>query len=128
MTKIGEIYGGDFVKCEHLHGQEVTVQIANVSIEEVGSEDEKKKKQAVLSFAGMEKRLGCNATNANTIAGMYGDEIEAWVGKSITLFPTKCQFGPKMVDCIRIRPGMPANTTPVPVTPPEPQPAAMVAF
>ena len=109
---VNDIYGGNFVKAEHLHGQDATVQVSAVTVEEVGDDGEKKK-QVVLAFAGMDKRLGCNATNATTIAAMYGDEIEAWIGQSVTLFPTTCQFGAKTVACIRVRPMPPQGVAQV---------------
>ena len=127
MTKVSDIYGGNWVKAEHLKGQNVTVQIESVGVEEVGDGDDKKK-QIVLSFVGMEKRLGVNATNAGTIGALYGDEIEAWAGKPITLFPTTCQMNAKTVDCIRVRPVAPGGTAPVSQPAPEPEPTGPVSF
>lgn len=128
MTKVSDIYGGNWVKAENLRGQDVTVQIESVSVEDVG-EGGDKKKQIVLGFVGMEKRLGVNATNANTIGALYGDEIEKWAGKAITLFPTTCEMNAKTVACIRVRPVAPQGTviqTPAPVE--TQQPSGPVTF
>lgn len=128
MTKVSDIYGGNWVKAEHLQGQDVTVQIESVSVEQVGDGDDKKK-QIVLGFVGMEKRLGVNATNANTISALYGDEIETWSGKAITLFPTTCEMNAKTVACIRVRPVAPQGAAIQTLVPVEtPQPSGPVTF
>ena len=36
-------------------------------------------------------------------AELHGKETNNWIGKKITLFPTRDRFGGKQVDCIRIR-------------------------
>lgn len=114
--RVSDVYSGNFVKAEHLRGQEVTVTIESEAVEEVGDE---KKRQIVLSFVGMGKRLGLNCTNANTIAGLYGDETTSWIGKQVTLYPTTTTFGRDVVPCIRIRDAVPTGT-PAPVQPPPP--------
>lgn len=69
----------------------------------------KKNRKPLISFEGATKTLACNATNAATIAGMYGNDTRAWVGKRITLYPTTTKFGGDVVDCIRIRPVVPGS-------------------
>jgi hypothetical protein len=49
-----------------------------------------------------------NVTNAKAMARLHGEEITAWKGKRVTLYPTQTQFGNKMVDCIRVRDTVPA--------------------
>jgi hypothetical protein len=33
---------------------------------------------------------------------MFGKNPNTWPGKRLTLYPTTCRFGPKMVHCIRV--------------------------
>ncbi len=51
----------------------------------------------------------CNKTNSKTIAAMYGNYVEQWAGKRITLFvaTTRSPDGTGDVPCIRIRPIVP---------------------
>jgi hypothetical protein len=50
-----------------------------------------------------ERKLVLKKTNAALIAAMYGERAEGWVGKKITIYPAKTQFGRDRVDCIRVR-------------------------
>jgi hypothetical protein len=86
----------------------------------------------VLYFVGHQRGLVLNVTNGLAIASLYGDETDAWRGRWVTLYPTTCQFGNRMVDCIRVRAfpptdgfGHPMLTSMVKPRPPEaasPQP------
>jgi hypothetical protein len=48
-----------------------------------------------------------NKTNCKTLAAMYGNNTDDWVGKSCTLYVGQCEAFGETVDCIRIRPGVP---------------------
>lgn len=81
----------------------------------------KKDRKPVVWFKGWSKPLALNKTNAKTIASMYGNEVNAWVGKKVTLYPTTTSFGNETgIDCIRIKPGVPSAKAdqPVPNVPP----------
>jgi hypothetical protein len=96
-------------------GKEVTVTIENVVGGELQMPGKKKKaKKPVISFVGKEKKFVCNVTNAKTIAKMYGNEVEKWKGKQITLYVsvTRNPEDGKDIDCLRIRPSVPADKTP----------------
>ena len=74
----------------------------------------KKAKKPLLYFlnskgAENDKPLGLNSTNCKTIAAMYGNDTDRWIGKRITMWPTTTQFGADTVDCIRVRPIVPAD-------------------
>lgn len=99
---IDDVYGGDFLKKEHLGGQDVPVVIEAVALEAVGDEG---KRQLVLSFVGRQRRLGLNTTNAESIAALYGRETDGWIGKSITLYPDpNVMWAGKKVGGVRVRP------------------------
>ena len=132
---VSEIYGGEYLKQEHLHGQDVPVTISAVTVENIGDEDEEKrqKQRIVVTFAGQSKRLGLCKTNAQQIAAFYGDNAGGWIGQSITLWPDpSVTYGGKVVGGVRIRPVPPETaaqpTAAQPTAPqPAPQPAAQPA-
>ena len=90
-----------------LNGQEVTVQIEKVTAGEVVGSDGKKSKKPIISFVGKAKRYAPGKTVGKTIAGMYGNHVENWAGKYVTLYPTTTRMGGETVDCIRVRPEIP---------------------
>lgn len=76
----------------------------------------KKSKKPVLYVEGSEKGIPLNKTNGKTIAGMYGNYVTEWAGKSITLYKSSTrnpQDGGE-IDCIRIRPEQPRQQAPAP--------------
>ncbi len=95
------LFPSKYVKHADLNGQDVTVTIDSIEIEEVGMDRETK---PVLRFKDAKKDLVLNMTNYDTIALAYGEETDNWRGKEITLYGAQAQFGGKIVDCIRVRP------------------------
>ncbi len=92
--------------------RDVTLMIARVVGGEVfNPANNEKKKKPILYFEKTEKGMVGNATNCKIIAAMYATNIvQEWVGKRITLFATTCQGkGGETVDCIRVRPMIPAE-------------------
>ncbi len=67
------------------------------------AEMEKGKSRPVLWFAGMQKGLVLNKTNALVIAGAYGTNSDEWIVQKITLYPTQCEMKGQIVPCIRVR-------------------------
>lgn len=112
---------GPWLYEEHLQGKEIIVTIEKVVAGEVEGEKGRKAKKAVLHFVGKKRPLAINATNGKTIAALYGNMTEAWVGKRITLYPATTKDGTgAVVPCIRVRPSVPrgaADTTPEPEPP-----------
>lgn len=104
MTDVRTMYDKEFLYAYDLQGRDVTAVIERVKPGKLVGEGGKASKKPVIYFAGKEKGLALNITNARTIAGMYGSfEVEKWVGKAITMYATTTTFGSKTVDCIRIR-------------------------
>ncbi len=95
------LFPSKYVKHADLNGQDVTVTIDSMKIEEVGMDRETK---PVLSFKDAKKGLVLNMTNYDTIALAYGEETDNWCNQKITLYGAQAQFGGKIVDCIRVRP------------------------
>ena len=65
---------------------------------------------------GVEKSMRLNKTNREILKSVYGDETEAWVGKSATITKLKALVAGKMQDCIILEVGVkdepPKNDTP----------------
>ena len=104
MPSINDIYPNTSsnLKAEDIPGP-VKVTIESWEVVEFDSHDGKKQPKIVLSFKGKEKRLVCNRTNATRIADYYGEDPEGWIGKEITLYPTKVDFGGEQVPAIRVK-------------------------
>ncbi len=122
MAKIGDIYGGNFLKADDIKGKgDIRVQIEQVTYDEYDG-----KKRALLHFKGREKVLPLNVTNANMLAEILGtDEMDEWEGKRITLYTTRVDFQGKRVDAIRIKEVKAPAPAPLPIKPapkPEPEP------
>jgi hypothetical protein len=75
-----------------------------------GQGDVKASKKPVISFKNTEKKLIAGATICKAIAHMYGDDVEQWVGKPVTLYATTTRAkGGDQVDCVRVKPEIPTR-------------------
>jgi hypothetical protein len=92
-----------------LDGQDVTLTIERVEAGVIENADGESKRMPFVYFKGMGKPLGLNKTNGKSLAGMYGTDVRKWIGKRVTLYPTTTQYGGETKECIRIRPGVPAD-------------------
>lgn len=94
-----------------LNGKDVTLTIERVVGGELEGEKGRKTKKPLVYFRESKsgKPLALNATNCKTIAKLYGNEVEGWAGKRITIYPTMTEMSGEQVDCIRVRPRIPAE-------------------
>lgn len=104
---IRKSFKGKYMKADDFDSPEV-LTMTKVYNERIGQEKEEK---PVLYFQGYEQGLVMNATNAATIAKLYGWETKEWGGKEVEIYPTTTDFGGKTVPCLRLR----AITEDVPV-------------
>ncbi len=110
-------------------GKDMVVTITKVVAGTLTGIGNRKNKKPVVYMTGTDKGLALNATNSKTIAAMYGNHVEEWTGKQIALFKTMTQFGSEQMECVRIRPAVPAKGKqtaefkPDPVSDDEPTPA-----
>ena len=103
--KVGDVYvsEGKSLKDEHSARKARKLQIESYETVEFDGAQ-----KVVLLFSGAKKGLVLNVTNANRIAVNLGsDEIDDWIGKAITIYPTTTEFNGKQVDCIRVKEEMP---------------------
>lgn len=111
------LFPREYLGAPDLKGQDVTLTISRIQIEDLETKEGKERK-GIAYFAETDaaaqrdgtkaKRLVLNKTNAKTISKLYGPETDGWAGRRVTLFPTTCQSFGETVDCIRIRPSVPA--------------------
>ena len=97
--KISDVFPSKYLKAEDLEGANVTVTIEEVNREEVGP---KKESKLVISFANTLKKMVLNKTNAATIAKLYGEETDEWLGKRIILYSKDTEFQGEMVLALRV--------------------------
>jgi hypothetical protein len=123
--KLSEAFPSAFLKAEDLNNRQVSVTIEAAEIEVIGQGRDRENK-LVLTFRGKEKKLICNKTNANSIAAVYGDDTDAWIGQRITLVSMQVEYQGKMGPAIRVLgPATPAIQRPAaaPAARPAPRPA-----
>ena len=109
LTDYRSLYDKDFIGAWDLQGGDMTVTIKKVKGGELTSVGGRKSKKPVVFMAHTEKGFALNATNGKTIASLYGNFTEKWVGKQITLYKsmTRSPDGSGDVECIRVRPTVP---------------------
>ncbi len=104
------MFDSKFIGAWDLMGQDVTVTIAKVVGGVVEGEKGRRDRAPLVSLKGWDKPLVLNKTNMKTVGAMYGFKVKDWVGKRVTLYATTCQGkGGGIVDCIRMRPQVPAR-------------------
>ena len=101
----GEVlFPSAYIQADDLKGKDWTLTIDSVKKESLHIRGSAKSlEKVVLSFKSARKKFVCNVTNAETIVDLWGKEARTWIGKQITVYPTRVKFGRGMVDAIRIR-------------------------
>lgn len=107
MPDYRSLFAADYVGAWDLSGKDVTLRIIRVVAAVLTSSNGHKKKKPVVFFENANKGFALNKTNAKTIATMYGNNTEAWIGQRITIYPTQTTFNEHQVDCVRVRPTVP---------------------
>ena len=101
--KLNQMYPSTLLKSQDVTdaGGEMPVTIKSIELNEFDAESGKETKP-VITFADDHKMV-CNKTNGTTLAEMFGDETDLWIGKEITLIVEQVDFGGKKVPAIRIK-------------------------
>lgn len=66
-------------------------------------------RKPIAFFEGKKKGMVLNKTNCKTIAAMYGDDTDAWIGKQIAIYASTTTAGGETVACLRVRSGEPRS-------------------
>jgi len=109
MTDYRTMYDKEFIGAWDLAEGDKTITITKCVEGKLTGVGGRKSKKPVVYFRGSEKGFALNSTNGKTIAALYGNHVEKWAGKRITLFKstTRNPDGTGDVDCIRVRPQEP---------------------
>jgi len=97
-----------FLKAADLD-KEKKFRISKVTAEVLGQGDSKERKPIVW-FTNDEHGLVLNKTNLRALKDAFGDNMEAWAGKVIVVFPTMTDLRGKMTAALRVRIPPPKQT------------------
>ena len=103
-----ELIGAWDIQDENGKSRDAVVTIARVEAG-VLTNGNKKSRKPILFFEGKERGMAINKTNGKVLASLFGPRTEKWIGRKIILFATTTQFGSETMECIRIRPKIPAD-------------------
>lgn len=108
-TDYRSLYDKDYIGAWDLTDGDMVIKMREVKGGELTGQGGRKAKKPVVYFEGSPKGFALNATNGKTIAALYGNYVEKWKGKSITLYKstTRSPDGSGDVECIRVRPQAP---------------------
>ena len=93
-----EVYPSKYVSAEDLDGKDVVLTIKDVIREQL--QDGMK---PVVQSEETEKLWILNRTNFKTIAELYGENSDDWLGHKVQIYPTEVAFGSEMKLAIRVR-------------------------
>jgi hypothetical protein len=96
---INDQFPSKYLKAADLNGGEAVVTIKDCIMESLGED-----RRPVLYFAGKEKGVVLNKTNATNISDAYGGDTDEWVGKKVVLYTAYVDFQGRSMEAIRIRP------------------------
>jgi hypothetical protein len=107
------MYDRDYLYAYDLQGRDVTVTISAIKAGVLKDNKGKSTKKPILYFREAKdgRGLAICKTNGKTIAQLYGNDVEQWIGQRITLFPTTTDVGGETRECIRVRPRKPDTKT-----------------
>lgn len=104
MPNISDMLQSKYLRREDVMDEDITTTITGIAKEtmtDIGRNSEKEK--WVVQFATC-KPLVLNTTNIKTLAQMYGNDADAWVGKTVILFyDPNVRMGTQITGGIRFR-------------------------
>ena len=113
---MNDLFPTNYLKAADFEDGDAILTIAGLEQQTLGQGRDAAEKWIVY-FREVDKGLVLNKTNAGTIAKLYGDDTDDWIGKKVTLYSTEVQFQSEMVEAIRIRSKMPKGGGKKPVLP-----------
>jgi len=118
-----ELFPNRFLKSDDLNGFDVTVTVERVFLETLEA-DKGPEQKVLIQFKGKSKQLVANRTNCEAFRALWGNKVDDWHGRQVTIFPTQIpdpfwkakehpQGTPRpMIPCIRVR-GAPDLAAPI---------------
>lgn len=120
--KIGAAFPSSYLKADDLQGRKPFVTIDNVRMEDIGGEH-----KPILMFAGKDKGMVLNKTNAGRLIDLTGsDDTDDWRGWTVQLEVVKVDFQGKRVPAIRINDDARTAKKPEQSAPPPPPDVAPI--
>ena len=108
MSHWRKLFDNTYLGAWDLEDGDVIVTIKRVVVETITGQNGKKDQCPVMYFeGGRGKGMIVNKTNAKTAAKMYGNDVDAWIGKRIRLYADTTSVGGETVPCVRVRAGVP---------------------
>ena len=105
----GLLHPSKYLSATDLRGREVTVQIRKIEPRHTLETARGNELKPLVVFAQSDKGWLMGVTSSRVIQDLYGKDPREWIGKSITIYPTTCRgVGGDQVDCVRVRPEIPA--------------------
>ena len=92
-------YRRPFLNAASLGEKPKTVTVSSYEVTVFNSTE-----KLVLNFNELDEGLVLNQTNAVTLGNAFGDEVDNWVGKSITLWTEQIQFKGESINSIKVKP------------------------
>lgn len=83
-------------------GEELIAEINSVSIKEILNKDGKTEQVPVITFTNAPPMV-LNITNSRTIASLYGERYDQWVGRSIQVFAVQVKAFGQIGMALRVR-------------------------
>lgn len=83
------LFPGRFIKAGDFKGRDVTLEVANVRIEELPQDGGGNKVKGIVAFKGAKKEWVLNRTNGEALKAMWGRDTGEWIGKRVTLYPAQ---------------------------------------
>lgn len=102
MPSIYDAFPSNYLRAADLQGRPLRLVIESVVFETLGQGKDAQTKP-VCYFAGQDKGLALNKTNAEMIASQYGHETDNWPGAEVELYQVTTEYGGKPVEAIRVR-------------------------
>ena len=113
-----------YLKGEHLNGRKVIATIAEIVIEETHAQAGRTEEKPVAYFRESKKGLILSPTNMRALRAMFGDDVNACIGKRVQLEAVPLRVAGRDTLPVRINPASqqtqpaPQPTTPAPTTEP----------
>lgn len=106
-----KLHNPDYLGAYSLDDSTMVVEIKKVEKREIMGADGKKDEAIVAELVG-QKPMILNATNCKTIASLYGNYIEDWQGKRITLFIANVKAFGTTTEALRVEAKVPKSGLP----------------
>lgn len=87
------LFPGRFIKAGEMDGKAVTLTIKEVYLDHIEGEDGREKPQAVVTFSETPREWALNKTNGQCLKALFGEHVDGWLGKRVTLYPERDSSG-----------------------------------